>query len=69
MSLAAVKEIKADCVNEYLLADNGARLRADDGRLLTTGRHWLLAGDHRIVLPEGTQPILAKLGLLPTECR
>jgi hypothetical protein len=49
MSFAAVRELKADRSNEYLVADH-------------------LAG-MKFLLPEGVQPILSGLGLMPSECK
>ena len=70
LSFAAVRSLTVDCANEYLVADNGVtRLTSDDGQLLVTGRVWLRLGEISVLLPEGVQPILAKLGLMPAECR
>jgi hypothetical protein len=70
LSFAAVRSFTADCTNEYQVADDGiTRLTSDHGRLLVTGRVWLRLGETRVLLPKGVQPILAKLGLMPTECR
>jgi hypothetical protein len=69
-ALAAVRGLKADCSNEYLVSDDGvARLTTDDGKFRTTGRIWLDLAGVKILLPEGTQPILSEFGLMPAECR
>jgi hypothetical protein len=70
ISLAAVREATADCSNEYLVADGGVtHLTTDDGKYLTTGRIWLDLAGMKLLLPEGVQPILSELGLMPVECR
>jgi hypothetical protein len=70
LSFTAVRSLNADCANEYLTGDDGiTRLMSDDEQFLVTGRVWLRLGEIRVLLPEGVQPILAKLGLMPTECR
>lgn len=70
LSFAAVKSLTADCANQYLVADDGVtRLTSDEGKFLVTGPVWLRVGGAAILLPEGLQPVLAKLGLMPTECR